>query len=112
MVEGRFQQRPYRVDLSERSHGRIANGAASLVQRESCEHPALGLVDAFMVVVLGGVGNLAGTIAGALMIGLTNPLFEYITTSSMGRVIVFTLVIVFLQWKPSGLFSLKTRALD
>jgi urea transport system permease protein len=70
------------------------------------------IVDAFMVVVLGGVGNLAGTIAGALMIGLTNPLFEYITTSSMGRVIVFTLVIVFLQWKPSGLFSLKTRALD
>jgi urea transport system permease protein len=70
------------------------------------------IVDAFMVVVLGGVGNLAGTIAGALMIGLTNPLFEYVTTSSMGRVIVFTLVIVFLQWKPSGLFSLKTRALD
>ena len=70
------------------------------------------IVDAFMVVVLGGVGNLAGTIAGALMIGVTNPLFEYVTTSSMGKVIVFTLVIVFLQWKPSGLFSLKTRALD
>jgi len=70
------------------------------------------IVDAFMVVVLGGVGNLAGTIAGALMIGLTNPLFEYVTTSSMGKVIVFTLVIVFLQYKPSGLFSLKTRALD
>jgi urea transport system permease protein len=46
------------------------------------------------------------------MIGLTNPLFEYVTTSSMGKVIVFTLVIIFLQWKPSGLFSLKTRALD
>jgi urea transport system permease protein len=70
------------------------------------------IVDAFMVVVLGGVGNLAGTVAGALMIGLTNPFFEYATTSSMGKVIVFTLVIVFLQWKPSGFFSLKTRALD
>ncbi len=70
------------------------------------------IVDAFMVVVLGGIGSLAGTIAGALMIGLTNPLFEYVTTSSMGKVIVFTLVIIFLQWKPSGLFSLKTRALD
>ena len=70
------------------------------------------IVDAFMVVVLGGVGNLAGTVAGALMIGLTNPLFEYVTTSSMGKVIVFTLVIVFLQWKPSGFFALKTRALD
>jgi urea transport system permease protein len=70
------------------------------------------IIDAFMVVVLGGVGSLGGTIAGALMIGLTNPLFEYVTTSSMGKVIVFTLVIVFLQWKPSGFFSLKTRALD
>jgi urea transport system permease protein len=70
------------------------------------------IVDAFMVVVLGGIGSLSGTIAGALMIGLTNPLFEYVTTSSMGKVIVFTLVIIFLQRKPSGLFSLKTRALD
>lgn len=70
------------------------------------------IVDAFMVVVLGGVGSLSGTIAGALMIGLTNPLFEYVTTSSMGKVIVFTLVIIFLQWRPSGLFAIKTRALD
>lgn len=70
------------------------------------------IVDAFMVVVLGGVGSLSGTIAGALMIGLTNPLFEYVTTSSMGKVIVFTLVIIFLQWKPSGLFAIRTRALD
>ena len=70
------------------------------------------IVDAFMVVVLGGVGKLSGTIVGALMIGLTNPLFEYVTTSSMGKVIVFTLVIIFLQRKPSGMFALKTRALD
>ena len=70
------------------------------------------IIDAFMVVVLGGVGNLAGTIAGAVMIGIASPLFEFITTSSMGKVIVFALVIVFLQWKPSGLFALKTRSLD
>ena len=70
------------------------------------------IVDAFMVVVLGGVGKLSGTIVGALMIGVTNPLFEYVTTSSMGKVIVFTLVIIFLQRKPSGMFALKTRALD
>ena len=50
MVAGRLQQRPYRVDLSERSRARIANGAASLVQRESCERPPRRLVDAFMVV--------------------------------------------------------------
>ena len=38
--------------------------------------------------------------------------FEFITTSSMGKVIVFALIIAFLQWKSSGLFALKTRALD
>ena len=47
---GSLQRRPYRVGCSERCRGRIANGAISLVQRESCEHPPLGLVDAFMVV--------------------------------------------------------------
>lgn len=70
------------------------------------------IIDAFMVVVLGGVGKLSGTIAGAAMIGVASPAFEFITTSSMGKVIVFALVIAFLQWKPAGLFALKTRALD
>lgn len=77
--------------------------------------PATGqnyIIDAFMVVILGGVGGLTGTIIGALVIGTFNPVFEFITTSSMGKVIMFTLVIVFLQWKPQGFFSLKTRALD
>ena len=50
MVGGSLQRRPYRVGLSERCRGRIANGAASLVQRESCERPPRRLVDAFMVV--------------------------------------------------------------
>ena len=70
------------------------------------------IIDAFMVVILGGVGGLTGTIIGALVIGTLNPIFEFITTSSMGKVIIFSLVIIFLQWKPQGLFSLKTRALD
>ncbi len=70
------------------------------------------IIDAFMVVVLGGVGKLAGTVAGALFIGVLSPAFELFTTSSMGKVIVFTLIIIFLQWKPQGLFVLKTRKLD
>lgn len=70
------------------------------------------IIDAFMVVVLGGTGRLAGTIAGALVMGVLNPVFELISTSSMGKVILFILVILFLQGKPQGLFSLKTRALD
>jgi urea transport system permease protein len=70
------------------------------------------IIDAFMVVVLGGTGRLAGTIAGALAMGILNPVFELISTSSMGKVILFIVVILFLQGKPHGLFSLRTRALD
>ncbi|HYM09646.1 MAG TPA: urea ABC transporter permease subunit UrtB [Bryobacterales bacterium] len=70
------------------------------------------IVDAFMVVVLGGVGKLAGAIAGSFVIGESNVLFESFSTATMGKVIVFTLVILFLQWKPSGVFPSKVRSLD
>lgn len=77
--------------------------------------PTIGtyyIVDAFMVVVLGGIGKLAGTVIGALGIGVFNTVFEYTTSASIGKVIVFTLIIAFLQWKPSGLVTMKSRALD
>lgn len=93
----------------------LAGIAGSVVSLLGSIGPSTGqnyIIDAFMVVVLGGVGKLSGTIAGAIMIGEVSPLFEFMTTSSMGKVIVFALVIAFLQWKPSGLFSLKTRALE
>jgi urea transport system permease protein len=74
--------------------------------------PAIGtyyIVDAFLVVVLGGVGQLPGTIAAALLIGMANTYFELGTSASMGKVLVFALVIIFLQWRPSGLAKLRTR---
>lgn len=77
--------------------------------------PALGtyyIVDAFMVVVLGGVGKLLGTVLGALGMGLANTLFESLTDASIGKVFVFIAVIAFLQWRPTGFVSLRTRALD
>ncbi|GAK08686.1 MULTISPECIES: urea ABC transporter permease subunit UrtB [Geomicrobium] len=77
--------------------------------------PTIGLnyiVDAFMVVVVGGVGALTGTVIGALGIGVFNTFFEYWTNASMGKVLIFALIIAFLQWRPSGLFSMKTRSLD
>ncbi|CAG7652371.1 urea ABC transporter permease subunit UrtB [Paenibacillus allorhizosphaerae] len=77
--------------------------------------PTIGtyyIVDAFMVVVLGGIGKLIGTVAGALGIGVLNTAFEYTTSATLGKVIVFTLIIAFLQWKPSGLVTMKSRALD
>lgn len=77
--------------------------------------PSIGtyyIVDAFMVVVLGGVGRLIGTIIGALGIGSANTALEFGTTASLGKVLVFALVILFLQWRPQGLFTIKTRILD
>jgi urea transport system permease protein len=93
----------------------LAGVAGSAVSLLGSIGPSTGqnyIIDAFMVVVLGGVGRLSGTIAGAVMIGIASPLFEFITTSSMGKVIVFALVIMFLQWRPSGFFALKTRTVD
>jgi urea transport system permease protein len=77
--------------------------------------PSIGtyyIVDAFMVVVLGGIGKIIGTVAGALGIGVLNTAFEYTTSATLGKVIVFTLIIAFLQWKPSGLVTTRSRALD
>ncbi len=55
-----------------------------------------------MVVVLGGVGKLVGTVCGALGIGMFNTLFETYTSASIGKVLVFVCIVAFLQWKPRG----------
>jgi urea transport system permease protein len=75
--------------------------------------PTLGtnyIVDAFMVVVLGGVGQIAGTIMAAVVIGSFNTAFELGSTASIGKVLVFVTIIAFLQWKPNGLVALRARA--
>jgi urea transport system permease protein len=74
--------------------------------------PALGtyyIVDAFMIVVLGGVGQLTGTIAAAMLIGLANTSFELWSTANVGKAAVLVLVIFFLRWKPAGLVALRSR---
>ncbi len=77
--------------------------------------PTLGtnyIVDTFMVVVLGGIDRIIGTIAGALTIGIGSTSFEFLTNASLGKVLMFLLVILFLQWKPRGLFTVHSRELD
>lgn len=77
--------------------------------------PSIGtsyIIDAFMVVVVGGVGMLAGTIASALGIGFLSTVFEYWTSTSMGKVIMFLVIIAFLQLRPQGLVSIRSRSLD
>ena len=74
--------------------------------------PAVGtfyIVDAFMVVVLGGVGSLPGTILAAVLIGVLNTVLELGTSATVGKMLVLLLIIAFLQWKPSGLAALQTR---
>ncbi len=105
-----------RVDMYTFALGSgIAGLAGCILSLMGSVGPTTGqnyIVDAFMVVVLGGVGKLAGAIAGSFGIGEANTLFESFSTATMGRVIVFTLVILFLQWKPSGFFPSRSRSLD
>ena len=77
--------------------------------------PTIGqnyIVDTFMVVVLGGVGKLIGSISGALIIGIASTVFEVGSTASIAKAAVLFLVILFLQKKPQGLFALRSRSLD
>jgi len=70
------------------------------------------IIDAFLVVILGGIGGLRGTILGAFLIGMCNPFIEYFTTSSMAKVLLLTMVIIVLQFKPQGLSPMKDRSID
>ena len=70
------------------------------------------IVDTFMVVVLGGVGTLMGSVAGGLLIGTANTTLEFFTNTSLAKVLVFILIISFLQWRPKGLFNISSRSLD
>jgi urea transport system permease protein len=77
--------------------------------------PELGqsyIVDSFMVVVLGGVGKLVGTIAGALGLGIVNKLLEPAAGAVLGKIIILVLIILFIQKRPQGIFALKGRAAE
>ncbi|HET9954273.1 MAG TPA: urea ABC transporter permease subunit UrtB [Polyangiaceae bacterium] len=77
--------------------------------------PELGqayIVDSFMVVVLGGVGKLAGTLAGAFGLGLVNKLLEPVAGAVLGKIAILVFIILFIQRRPQGLFALKGRAAE
>jgi urea transport system permease protein len=76
--------------------------------------PNLGtyyIVDAFLVVVAGGLGQLRGAVIAAVALGLINSYAEFWTDASLAKVIVFVSIIAFLQFRPQGLFVLRSRAL-
>jgi urea transport system permease protein len=77
--------------------------------------PELGqqyIVDSFMVVVLGGVGKLAGTLAGAFGLGILNKLLEPMAGAVLGKIVILGIIILFIQRRPQGIFALKGRAAE
>ncbi len=89
----------------------VAGVAISLVGSVGFNIGASYIVDAFLVVIVGGLGKLRGAIIAALAIGVVNSYVEYETSATLGKALVFALVIVFLQVRPNGIVSLRTRGL-
>ncbi|MEU0501497.1 urea ABC transporter permease subunit UrtB [Nocardia sp. NPDC005998] len=89
----------------------VAGVALTLIGSTS---PTIGqsyLIDAFLVVVIGGLGQIRGTVIAAFALGLLNSYIEYSTTASIAKVIVFVIIVIFLQVRPQGLFTVRTRSL-
>ncbi len=76
--------------------------------------PTLGtnyIVDAFLIVVVGGIGQIRGAVIAAFVLGLLQSIFQYTTTASMAKVLLFIAIVVFLQLRPQGIVSVRTRSL-
>ncbi|GAB2646813.1 urea ABC transporter permease subunit UrtB [Nocardia goodfellowii] len=89
----------------------VAGVALTLIGSTS---PTIGqsyLIDAFLVVVIGGLTQIKGTVIAAFALGLLNSFIEYSTTASIAKVIVFAAIVIFLQVRPQGLFTVRTRSL-
>jgi urea transport system permease protein len=90
----------------------IAGVALSQIDNVS---PNLGqgyIIDSFMVVVFGGVGNLWGTLVGSFVLGIANKFLEPFAGAVLGKIAILVLIILFIQKRPRGLFALKGRAVE
>jgi len=90
----------------------VAGVALSQIDNVS---PNLGqgyIIDSFLVVVFGGVGNLWGTLVAAFSLGIANKLLEPFAGAVLGKILLLVLIILFIQKRPRGLFALKGRAVE
>ena len=90
----------------------VAGVALSQIDNVS---PNLGqayIIDSFMVVVFGGVGNLWGTLVGAFSMGIFNKFLEPYAGAVLAKIIILVAIILFIQKRPRGLFALKGRAVE
>ena len=105
-----------RVDMYAFSLGAgIAGLAGCALSQVGNVGPDLGqgyIVDSFMVVVLGGVGQLAGTVYAALGLGILNKLLEGWAGAVLAKIMVLVFIVVFIQKRPQGLFAVKGRSAE
>jgi urea transport system permease protein len=93
----------------------IAGLAGSALSQLGNVGPDLGqgyIVDSFMVVVFGGVGQLAGTVYAALTLGFANKFLESLSGAVIAKIAVLVFIIFFIQRRPQGLFAVKGRAVE
>ena len=105
-----------RVDMMAFAFGAgIAGLAGCALSQIGNVGPDLGqsyIVDSFLVVVVGGVGQLAGTVLAALGLGVLNKFLEGIAGAVLAKIFVLVIIVVFIQRKPSGLFAMKGRSAE
>ena len=115
-MAGALGVRTPRVDMLAFGLGSgIAGLAGCALSQIGNVGPDLGqsyIVDSFMVVVLGGVGQLVGTVYAALGLGLVNKLIEAWQGAVLAKIAVLVFIIIFIQKRPQGLFALKGRTVE
>ncbi|MCV7063059.1 urea ABC transporter permease subunit UrtB [Mycolicibacterium vaccae] len=103
-----------KTDITTFFIGSGLDGAGVALTLIGSTSPTIGqsyLIDAFLVVVVGGLGQIKGTVIAAFTLGFLNSFIEYNTTASLAKVIVFVIIVIFLQARPQGLFTVRTRSL-
>ena len=108
--------RTHRVDALTFGLGSgIAGVAGVALSQIDNVSPNLGqsyIIDSFMVVVFGGVGNLWGTLVGALTLGVANKFLEPYAGAVLGKILLLVFIILFIQRRPRGLFALRGRSVE
>lgn len=89
----------------------VAGVALTLVTATVANLGTSYIVPAFLVVVAGGIGQIKGSVIAAFALGILGAFLTYWTSGSLATVLTFVLVVVFLQLRPQGLFTVRTRSL-
>ncbi len=114
--DGRLLRRAYRADMLAFGLGSgIAGLGGVALSQLGNVGPELGqgyIIDSFLVVVLGGVGQLAGSVAAAFGLGIFNKILEPQMGAVLGKILILVMIILFIQKRPQGLFALKGRVID